>query len=153
MKFINSALNNLEKNYGVSINDVDVEEVVSINKAQIMEKAALFATMNPAQAFRAAKQEISSIMHGVQCGAIDPMSAIWMVVTIGVSLIIGILLMGRFTAIAQEGSFGLSDTWTTILNGTADILGSSLSLSGILPFAIIGAAAMSVVGWAFISRR
>lgn len=103
--------------------------------------------------FRMARSALRGVLSGVKEGAIDPMSAIWMVVTIGVSLIIGILLMGRFTAIAQEGSFGLSDTWTTILNGTADILGSSLSLSGILPFAIIGAAAMSVVGWAFISRR
>lgn len=152
MKFVNSALHKLEKNYGASINDVDVEEVVTVNKAQIMEKAAYFATMNPAQACRAAKQEISAIMHGVRCGAIDPMAAVWMVVTIGVSLILGILLMGRFTTVAQSGDFGLNDVWSGTLNSTVDILGSSLSLAGILPFAIIGAAAMMVVGWAFLRR-
>lgn len=152
MKFVNSALHKLEKNYGASINDVDVEELVSVNKAQIMEKAAYFATMNPAQAFRAAKQEINGIMHGVRCGSIDPMAAVWMVVTIGVSLILGILLMGRFTTVAQSGDFGLNDVWSGTLNSTVDILGSSLSLAGILPFAIIGAAAMMVVGWAFLRR-
>lgn len=152
MKFVNSALHKLEKNYGASINDVDVEELVSVNKAQIMEKAAYFATMNPSQAFRAAKQEINAIMHGVRCGSIDPMAAVWMVVTIGVSLILGILLMGRFTTVAQSGDFGLNDVWSGTLNSTVDILGSSLSLAGILPFAIIGAAAMMVVGWAFLRR-
>lgn len=102
--------------------------------------------------FRLARTSVKGIMQQAHAGAIDPMSAVWMVVTIGVSLILGILLMGRFTTVAQEGDFGLTETWLNTLNGTVDILGSSLSLAGILPFALIGAAAMAVVGWAFLRR-
>ena len=98
------------------------------------------------------RAEAEAIFAGYHSGALSPMTAIWMLISIGVSLVLGILLMGKFTDVAQGGNFGLTEMWNTTLTGVVDTLGSSLSLAGILPFALIGAAAMGIIAYAFGGR-
>lgn len=98
------------------------------------------------------RAEAEAIFEGYHSGALSPMTAIWMLISIGVSLVLGILLMGKFTDVAQGANFGLSEMWNGTLTGVVDTLGSSMSLAGILPFALIGAAAMGIIAYAFGGR-
>lgn len=96
--------------------------------------------------------QAEAIFTAYHTGALSPMTAIWMLISIGVSLVLGILLMGKFTDVAQGANFGLTEMWNTTLTGVIDTLGSSMSLAGILPFALIGAAAMGIIAYAFGGR-
>lgn len=98
------------------------------------------------------RAQVEAIFTAYHAGALSPMTAIWMLISIGVSLVLGILLMGKFTEVAQGANFGLSAMWNTTLTGVVDTLGSSMSLAGILPFALIGAAAMGIIAYAFGGR-
>lgn len=98
------------------------------------------------------RQQALAIFAAYHAGALSPMTAIWMLISIGVSLVLGILLMGKFTDVAQGANFGLTEMWNTTLTGVIDTLGSSMSLAGILPFALIGAAAMGIIAYAFGGR-
>ena len=98
------------------------------------------------------RAKAQAILNAYHAGALSPMTAIWMLISIGVSLVLGILLMGKFTDVAQGANFGLSEMWNGTLTGVVDTLGSSMSLAGILPFALIGAAAMGIIAYAFGGR-
>lgn len=96
-------------------------------------------------------EKAMSPLHGVK-GDTSVMGLIGAVLGIGVSIILAVLVMGKFSGVAQSTSFGLSDTWMTILNSTIDIMGTTISMASLLPFALIGTGLMGVIGYAWGNR-
>lgn len=96
-------------------------------------------------------EKTMSPLRGIK-GETSIMGLVGAVLGIGVSIILAVLVMGKFSGVAQSTSFGLSDTWMTILNSTIDIMGTTISMASLLPFALIGTGLMGVIGYAWATR-
>lgn len=84
----------------------------------------------------------SSIVAGVMA----------IIITIAV-IMVGTIIVGMFSKVAENPSLGLDAQWTEILNTTIDLTGTTFSIVSMIPFALGAGLVIGAIVYVFPSIR
>lgn len=99
-----------------------------------------------------AKSEIAATRAAMREGNMGVVAGVVSIVAVVITLLIGTILAGSFTAVATNSNLGLDANWTAALNGVGETAITSFSIASLLPIALVASLVIAVISVIVISR-
>lgn len=92
-----------------------------------------------------AKAEIAATRAAMREGNMGVVAGVVSIVAVVITLLIGTILAGSFTAVATSSNLGLDSNWTAALNGVGDTAITSFNIAALLPIALVASLVIAVI--------